>query len=240
MAEAADGTIDDAYRIQEALCELLIQDGQGEVAGYKIALTSQAMQQMCGVDHPLAGVILSSLVHRSPAQLPISRFVRLGVEFEVAVELGADLPDAAGPHTRASVAAAVAACMPAFELVEDRNADYANLDAFGLIADNCWNGGNVLGAPVSDWQRLDLENTPTRLWINDEPAGEGRTGDAMGHPFEVVAWVANLLNRRGKQLERGMIVMTGSSITTKFPAAGDVLRFAIDGMGEVELELTSS
>jgi 2-keto-4-pentenoate hydratase len=238
MPEAAAGTIDDAYRIQEALYDLLIQQGHGDIAGYKIALTSKAMQQMCGVDHPLAGAILSSLLYRSPARLPIAQFIRLGVEFEVAVKLGADLPAAAGPHTRESVARAVAACMPAFELVEDRNADYKNLEAFSLIADNCWNGGNVLGTPVSDWQRLDLETTPTRLWINGEPAGEGKTGDAMGHPFAVVAWVANLLNQQGKALQRDMIVMTGSSITTRFPNAGDTLKFAIDGMGEIELTLT--
>jgi 2-keto-4-pentenoate hydratase len=33
-----------------------------------------------------------------------------------------------------------------------------------------------------------------------------------------------------------MIVMTGSSITTKFPAPGDRVRFAIDGLGEISLE----
>jgi 2-keto-4-pentenoate hydratase len=76
----------------------------------------------------------------------------------------------------------------------------------------------------------------TRCWVNDQPAGEGKTGDAMGHPFEAAAWLANLLNRRGRTLERGMIVMTGSSITTKFPAPGDRVRFAIDGLGEVVLE----
>ena len=31
-------------------------------------------------------------------------------------------------------------------------------------------------------------------------------------------------------------VMTGSSITTKFPGPGDRVRFAIDGLGEVSLE----
>ena len=33
-----------------------------------------------------------------------------------------------------------------------------------------------------------------------------------------------------------MIVMTGSSITTKFPAPGDRVRFAIDGLGEASLD----
>jgi len=37
-----------------------------------------------------------------------------------------------------------------------------------------------------------------------------------------------------------MIVMTGSSITTKFPSPGDRVRFAIDGLGEAALEVTCS
>jgi 2-keto-4-pentenoate hydratase len=136
------------------------------------------------------------------------------------------------------VADRVAACMPAFELVEDGDADYKTLDAFTLIAQNTWNGGVVLGPPVAAWPTVDLERAVTRCWINEQPQGQGKTGDAMGHPFEAVAWVANLLNRRGRQLDRGMIVMTGSSITTKFPAPGDRVRFAIDGLGEVTFETT--
>ena len=38
-------------------------------------------------------------------------------------------------------------------------------------------------------------------------------------------------------IDRDMIVMTGSSITTKFPAPGDRVRFAIDGLGEISLEV---
>ena len=47
-------------------------------------------------------------------------------------------------------------------------------------------------------------------------------------------------HRRGRTLRRGMIVMTGSSITTKFPAPGDRVKFAIEGLGEVALEAVLS
>jgi 2-keto-4-pentenoate hydratase len=228
--------LDDAYRIQDALHLLMTEAGRGEIAGWKIALTSKAMQQMTGVDQPAAGAIFSKVVHRSPARIDMTAYHHLGVEFEVAVRLDVDLPASGGPWTRASVTQRVEACMPAFELVEDGDADYKTLDAFTLVAQNTWNGGVVLGVPVPDWRGLDLENAVTRCWINDEPAGQGKTGDAMGHPFEAVAWVANLLNRHGRMLRSGMIVMTGSSITTKFPAPGDRVRFAIDGLGEVALE----
>jgi 2-keto-4-pentenoate hydratase len=231
--------LEDAYRIQDALHRVMAGAGRGEVAGWKIALTSKAMQQMTGVDQPAAGAIFSTLVHPSPARRSLAGYHHLGVEFEVAVRLGADLPATGGPWTRASVADRVAACMPACELVEDGDADYRALDAFTLIAQNTWNGGVVLGAPVTAWRGVDLEHAVTRAWINEAPAGQGQTGDALGHPLEAVAWLANLLNRRGRALGSGMIVMTGSSITTKFPAAGDRVRFAIDGLGEVALELTA-
>ncbi len=228
--------LDDAYRIQDALHRLMRAVGRGDIAGWKIALTSKAMQQMTGVDQPAAGAIFSSTVLTSPARIDAAAYHHLGVEFEVAVRLDDDLPVTGGPWTRGSVARRVAACMPAFELVEDGDADYKTLDAFTLVAQNAWNGGVVLGAPVTDWRGLDLENAATRCWINDAPAGAGKTGDAMGHPFEAVTWVANLLNRHGRMLRSGMIVMTGSSITTKFPAPGDRVRFAIDGLGEISLE----
>jgi 2-keto-4-pentenoate hydratase len=231
--------LDDAYRIQDALHRLLVEAGGGDVAGWKIALTSKAMQQLTGVDQPAGGAIFSKVVHASPARIDLTAYHHLGVEFEVAVRLGDGLPASGGPWTRALVASRVAACMPAFELVEDGDADYKTLDAFTLIAQNTWNGGVVLGAPVAAWRDVNLEETVTRCWINDEPGGQGKTGDAMGHPFEALAWVANLLNRRGRALERGMIVMTGSSITTKFPVLGDRVRFAIDGLGEVALEAAS-
>ena len=54
-----------------------------------------------------------------------------------------------------------------------------------------------------------------------------------------MAWLANLLNGRGRMLGRGMIVMTGSSITTKFPAAGDRVRFAVEGLGEISVDVTA-
>jgi 2-keto-4-pentenoate hydratase len=230
--------LDDAYRIQDALHRVMTATGRGEIAGWKIALTSKAMQAMTGVDQPAAGAIFSTVVHASPARVPLAAYHHLGIEFEVAVRLGQDLPAAAGPWTRASVASRVAACMPALELVEDGHADYASLDAFTLVAQNTWNGGVVLGPPVTAWRDVDLETAVTRCWIDDQPSGQGKTGDALGHPLEAVAWLATLLNRRGRALAAGMIVMTGSSITTKFPAPGNRVRFAIDGLGEARLEVT--
>ncbi len=88
----------------------------------------------------------------------------------------------------------------AFELIDDREADYNNMNAFELIADNAWNGGVVAGPEIADWQALDLVGARGSLEIDGKPVGEGRGGDAMGHPFEPLAWLANNAIARGPPL----------------------------------------
>lgn len=38
----------------------------------------------------------------------------------------------------------------------------------------------VVGEPVENWRALDLQTAPARLWLNAEPAGQGKTGDGLG------------------------------------------------------------
>ena len=231
-------TVDEAYAVQERFHTYMAQT-QGLVAGYKIALTTPVMQQMVGFHAPLAGAILASTIHRSPVTLRGVDYVRLGVECEIAVRLGADLPAAQAPYGREQVADAVAAVMPAFELVDDRRADYAQLAplVLTLIADNAWNAGVVLGSPVSDWHTVDLAAAQGVMVLNGAMVGEGRGCDVMGHPFEALVWLANMLAQRGKSLTQGMIVMTGSMIATKFVNPGDAVRLSVEGVGEVHLSV---
>ena len=207
--EISPATIDEAYDMQEAF-QALVGTERGPLVGYKIALTTPVMQRMVGFDAPCAGAVFESGVRHSPATVNASDFVRLGAECEVAVRLQADLPASGAPYDRGRAATAVGALMPAFELVDDRGADYSNLYFLGVAADNAWNAGVVLGPERADWQILDLGNPHGAMTINSEPAGEGYGRDVLGHPLDALAWLANTLAGRGKELKSGMLVMTGS------------------------------
>ena len=50
----APRTVDEAYAVQEALSTLLAGK-LGPLAGYKIGLTTAVMQQMVGLNEPIAG-----------------------------------------------------------------------------------------------------------------------------------------------------------------------------------------
>jgi 2-keto-4-pentenoate hydratase len=209
-ADLAPATVEEAYAAQAELVELNSAK-YGAAAGYKIGLTTPVMQRMLGIDEPAAGVILAKLVHRSPYWLVASDYVRLGIECEIAVQFGADLPAAQAPFTRRHLIGAIETVMPAFEMIEDRAAEYAQLpgQAISLICDNVWNAGIVLGGPVSNWQSVDLAAVRGRLLVNGETLGEGQGRHVMGHPLEALVWLANLLARQGKGLVAGMIVTTG-------------------------------
>lgn len=227
--------LDQAYDVQDAFVARRLASGAGAPWGYKIALTSKAMQEMCGVDRPLAGVVFSSVVRQGPARLALSDFQHVGVEFELAVQLAGTLVPGGAAWTGETVADHVAACLPALELVEDRHCDYGNLEALGLIADNAWNGGVILGEATGDWRALDLANTPVALFWTGTDEERSNTSAALGHPFNAVAWIANHLNARGKALQAGEWVMTGSTMRTRFPEGGEEVRYTIDGLGSVEM-----
>ena len=211
----------------------------GAIVGYKIALSSAEMRRFVGVEHPQAGAMLESTLRRTPAAVRVADYVRLIVEFEIAVEMAEDLPAADAPFSRDRVARAVGAVMPALELADDRNADYAELakHPFELIADNCWNEGAVLGYPIKEWQALDLAAVRGRASVNGKSAGGGRGADAMGHPFSAVAWIADHLAAHGRGLLRRDVVITGSMIASLPVRSGDLVRFSVEHLGDVELRV---
>ena len=234
----APRTPDEAYAIQDAFVALRAQK-LGAIAGYKIALTSAEMRRFVGVDTPQAGMVFGSTLRRSPARLRAADYVRLLVEFEVAVEIGEDLPAADKPFFRERVSRAVGAVMPAMEIADDRDADYKQLanHPLDLVADNSWNEGAVLGAAVRDWRAIDLAAVRGVATINGIKVGEGRGADCMGHPLDALAWLADHLASIGRGLLRGDVVITGSIITSKFVKPGDRVRFDLEPLGAVELQV---
>jgi len=233
-AELYPSDLDDAYRIRRAYQELEEAGGRGAVAGYKIALTTPVMQQLCGVHEPCWGAIFASEVHHSPATLRAADYCRIAVETEIAMRLGDGVPAGTG---RDALAGKIEACSAAIELIEDLDYDYKRIDAPALVAGNAWNAGIVIGAPVADWRRLDLAMLRGECRINGRTVGSGIGGDVMGHPLNALAWLADKLAAAGTPLRRGQVVMTGSIVVTQYPKPGDRIEIAIDGLGGVSLAL---
>ena len=226
-------SIGDAYDVQDRYVPLL-RAAHGEAVGYKVGLTSKTMQTFCGIDHPIAGVVLARRVHQSGVSVRRADYGRIGLEFEIAVRMKSAMPDSAS--TPEAVAAYVDGVAAAIEIVDDRAADYGNLDVKSLVADNSWNAGIVLAPFVANWP--ELEPLLGKAAQNGLAVGEGYGRDILGHPFNSVAWLNAQLASRGGGLRKGDIVMTGSVMKTVFPTEPAHFRFDMPGLGSVEVKVT--
>lgn len=227
-------TIADAYDVQDRYVALLRRE-HGNHVGYKVGLTSAPMQAFCRIDHPIAGVVLASRVHRSGAAVQRADFGRLGLEFEIAVRIQSDVPAAGTSYSADMIAPHIGGVGAAVELVDDRSADYTKLDVLSLLADNSWNAGIVLSEFSTTWP--DLESVLGRATRDGAAIGEGHGRDILGHPFNSVAWLASQLASRGVQLKAGEVVMTGSVMKTIFPTEGATYRFDLAEIGSVEVQV---
>lgn len=228
--DIAPRNVSEAYAAQEALARLWTPR-LGPVAGLKIATTTKVMQALMGIDHPCGGMIYASRIHASPATIAKADYTNVRIECELAVRLGRDLPAGGAPWTRAAVQDAVAEVMAAYELIEDRHAVYKNTHALSLIADNAWNGGIVIGGGRAVPAGMNLDGIQGALRRNGKAEALGKTDDPMG----ALAWLANLAVERGRPIRSGMIVITGSLVTTVDIAPGERLDFAIEGIGDVTM-----
>jgi 2-keto-4-pentenoate hydratase len=232
LLEIAD--LNHALAIQRAYVDQL-RARDGAPAGYKIGLTSRTMQEMCGIDHPVPGRVLRSRVRPSGASISVGEGVRLGIEFEIAVRVGRDLAGTSRSFKMADIASAVDGVGAAFEIVDDRNADYAQLDVLALVADNAWNAGAVLGKFQSTWPDLrEVRGTIECDGFEPEPC---RGRDVLGHPLAPVVWLANHLAARGTPLQAGEVVLTGSMARTRFVSPGQGYRMTLQGLGAVEVSI---
>jgi 2-oxo-3-hexenedioate decarboxylase/2-keto-4-pentenoate hydratase len=212
---------------------MLAARGLGALAGHKIGCTTPVMQRFLAIDHPCAGGVFTTRVFRDAVELPFDSFRHVGVETEIAVVLGRDLPPRGEPYTADEVRAAVCAVAAAIEIVDDRWVDYRTVDAPTLIADDFFNDASVLGPLHRFDGALDLGALRGVTRIGGAEVGRGVGADVLGHPLNALAWLVNHAAARGPGLRAGEFVSTGSVVETKWMSRGDDAVVEVEGLGTV-------
>ncbi|TMJ37610.1 MAG: hypothetical protein E6G89_13935 [Alphaproteobacteria bacterium] len=229
----------EAYDLQGEVNAVLAKTRLGMASGHKIGCTTPVMQKFLGIENPCAGQVFSNTVLTGTGIISRAAYRKLGVECEIVVEIGKDIEPQRRSNTRRTLSAHVGAVMVGIEIVDDRYSDYRSLGACTLIADNFFNAGCVLGAPVRNWQKLDLSALTGHMRINDSEVGRGTGAMVMGHPFEALAWLANSRSTRDQGLRRGEFVFLGSLVETKWLNAGDRVAIEVEGLGTASLSVTA-
>ncbi|MDB5411783.1 MAG: hydratase [Rubritepida sp.] len=234
LGVAAPRTPAEGYAIQREVAESL---GAIPPAGFKIGATTKQMQEYLGLNHPAAAFVPRISLNPDGVQFPFTDFLAVGVECEVGVRLGADLPY--GPTTRAEAEAAVADVFPAIEIVEKRYGDLAELGTPTLIADQVFHASGVVGSPASNWRALDLGAMRGELTVDGVSKGAGHGRDLLGHPMEALAWLAGSgAAEVFGGLKKGQVVWLGSVTPPIWLDGPCTVEVAFEGIGRVGIEFT--
>ncbi|MEX0810194.1 MAG: fumarylacetoacetate hydrolase family protein [Dongiaceae bacterium] len=234
----------DGYAIQDEATRAVVASGR-KIGGYKIGLVTEQMRiqtggrETLGVDTPVYGTMLADRIFREETTVRHADFVQLYIEGEFAIRIGRDVPVAAS-YDRGNIGEFVESCFAAIEIVEFRLPyfDYTPPLAPLMIADNGSNWGAVVGEPVTDWRALDIPALGAEMRLDGRRVAEGAAHQLLGHPFEVLAWMANHMNRRGRSLAARDIVLLGS-VTPSFRdfTAPAVIGVEWDALGSVAIRI---
>lgn len=225
--------LEDSYHIQNKVVTMFEQAGS-QARGYKIGLTSRAIQDLVGGKDPNFGRLLDHMFVEENSELDRSNWLTPVAECELGFVLKDQL---AGPGISIEdVINATDFVVPAIEIADFRVARTAGIDVRDITADIGAAAGVVIGKTPVLLRDIDICAVNTTLVINGETRAKGAADQVMGNPLSTVAWLANKLHELGRTLEPGDIILSGAMLAAQPIEAGDTVLARFDhGLGDIQL-----
>jgi 2-oxo-hept-3-ene-1,7-dioate hydratase len=230
-----DMTMDDAYAVQAAFVAQRHAQGRKTI-GWKIGLTSKAMQSALNITTPDSGVLMDDMAFGNGAIIPTNRFIQPRIEAELAFILKSPLQ---GPGvTVADVITATDTIVPALEILDTRilrvdPTSGKTRTIVDTISDNAANAGIVTGGRAMRPDAFDPRWAGAIVMRNGEVEETGLGAGVLNEPALAVAWLANRLAQYRQRIEAGQIVLSGSFIRPIEARHGDTILADFGPMGTV-------
>lgn len=232
-----DMGMDDAYAVQGALMQAKLTQGR-KVIGWKIGLTSKAMQSALNIDIPDSGVLFDNMAFESGSSIPKGRFIQPRIEAEIAFVMNAAI---GGPDvTRADVIAATQSVCPAIEILDTRilrkdPETGQTRTVFDTISDNAANAGIVVGVERHAPDAVDLRWVGAMVFRNGTIEETGLGAGVLNDPVESVVWLARRMAQYGQQIEPGQVILSGSFIRPLECPSGTRIHADFGDFGAVDI-----
>ena len=232
-----DVRMEDAYAIQAAFVAAKVLGGAVR-KGWKIGLTSRAMQMALGIDIPDSGILFDDMFFDNDAVVPAGRFIEPRVEAEIAFVMGDDLSGI--DCTREAVLAATDWVTPALEILDTRilrvdPASGVTRKVYDTISDNAANAGIVLGDKKHKPEVFDLRWVGAVVARNDIVEETGLGAGVLNDPVMGMVWLVQRLAEYGEGLTKGDVVLSGSFIRPIEALSGSVFAADYGTFGRVNI-----
>lgn len=231
-------TLDDAYAVQADLIARKKAAGARGI-GWKIGLTSRAMQQALNITTPDSGVLLDDMLFHTGGKIPAGRFIQPRIEAEIAFVINAPL--SGSDVTRADVIAATDYVAPSLEILDTRvqrtDPQTGKMRVIqDTVADNAANAGIVLGAEHHGVEAVDLRWVGAVVKRDGVVEETGLGAAVLDDPITGIVWLAHRLAQYGEGIAAGDIVLSGSFIRAIEAPSGSVFNADFGVFGRVDLK----
>ena len=182
----------------------------GRPVGYKVGLTNPTAQQRFGTNHPLTGVIYESTLRTaSGGEVPANFGAVPTVEADLLVRVSSEAINDARDHM--AVLRSIDQIIPFIEMPD--LALSGGFDGPNLLAINVGARMGVVGTPipvvVSEAFAARLGTMSVTLGSDLREISRASGTALLGHPLNVLPWLAQDLASRGTRLRVGDIVSLG-------------------------------
>lgn len=231
-------SLDQAYKLQAQL-DVQLAQRLGSRVGYKVAYASKAAQEQFGVEEPARGTFFAIQRTPSGSTLKAGHFAEILLETEVAFTIGKRIDKPL--KDVASLKPLVASVHAAFDA---GSFPYAAGDGPGPVVSDMVVGGTgahvfVLG-PAVDPTSIDLAGKKMTVSRNGEVIRESTADEVLGSPWNSLLWLVNDVIKRGRAIEPGEVVLTGTAAKAHRAKGGDIrgeYLGEVAGLGQVNLTI---
>lgn len=225
--------MDEAENVQEATLRILA-DGH---VGYALCATSPTTARLLGCAEPVIAPLRRGALLDDGSTFLLPRGI-IGVGAGYCFVLGHPLGEVSeGPAGEREAAGACLACHLELHIIGRRVPHCIPLNASTATADLGLDVVHVLGPRVRGGRPVDLASAEVCVDFNGHTVTRGRGSDTLGAPVGAVAWTARWLAGRGRRLEAGEVVTTGSCTGLLRVVPGQRVRASFGDLGTVSLDL---
>ena len=230
-------SMDDAYAVQSAIYSAKLQQGR-TVVGWKIGLTSKAMQYALNIDIPDSGILFDNMVFSNGAIVPKERFIQPRIEAEIAFVMKSSV--GGEDVTREDVIEATDYVAPSLEILDTRilrvdPETNAKRKIFDTISDNAANAGVVLGSERHPVDGIDLRWVGVIASSNGEVEETGLGAGVLNDPIESVVWLARRMAKYKQIIQPGQTILSGSFIRPIECPSGTAIHADFGSFGSVDI-----
>ena len=226
-----ESDIDAAYKIQQINTDRKLADGE-RIIGYKVGLTSFAVQKQLGVDQPDFGVLTKSMLVNEDGEVPMSELMQPKAEAEIAFFLSQDIDNQL--ISIYELIKFIDSVSASIEIVGSRIEAW-NIRITDTIADNASASHFVVGKSKVKLEDIDLVNCNMSMTKNGEVASVGQGSACMGNPMNAALWLVNTMVERGTILRKGDVILSGALGPMVPVSPGDQFKADIEGLGAVSV-----